>query len=124
MSKPCPVENIVREALAARRYEYQEPSPDNLDFYVPALGVSIECKQFYSDRIAGQMQRTENVIVIQGMGAARAFAAMLDTGQTKRETIKNCAGIAADWEEKWERDDQPDKAHVAALIFRDIRNSA
>lgn len=48
-----------------------------LDFYLPDHGVFIECKQFYSERIARQMSSVHNVIVIQGKDAAHAFATMI-----------------------------------------------
>jgi hypothetical protein len=81
-AKPDPVEFIVRNALAMRGVDFTEgdKNDDRLDFHLPDLGVSIECKQFFTPRISEQMQRSENVIVIQGVGAAKAFFLMM-TGE-------------------------------------------
>jgi hypothetical protein len=48
-----------------------------LDFYVPSINVYIEIKQFHSPRIEQQMSRVENIIVLQGAGAVRAFIHLL-----------------------------------------------
>ena len=75
-----PVESIVADALDRAGYSYRidgQGETRNLDFYLPELDLYIEVKQFHSDRIAEQMSRAENVIAIQGVGAARAFARMI-----------------------------------------------
>lgn len=48
-----------------------------LDFYVPSLDLYIEVKQFSSDRTARQIAGLTNVILIQGIPAAMAFAALI-----------------------------------------------
>lgn len=72
-----PIEGIVADALDARGFEYicdGEGDTRALDFYLPLLDLYIEVKQFHTDRVAEQMSRVSNVIVIQGAGAALAFA--------------------------------------------------
>lgn len=48
-----------------------------LDFYLPDFGIYIEVKDFWSERIAGQMKRDENIICIQGRKAAQVFSGWL-----------------------------------------------
>ncbi len=73
-----PVETIVRDALEARGVKYTVGHETHaLDFDLPDLGCQIECKQFHTPRISDQLSRHADVIVIQGMGAARAFAKLL-----------------------------------------------
>lgn len=77
---PDPMETIVRDALDAANLFYveeEDPRALRLDFYLPIADVHIEVKQFHTDRIAEQMSRTPNIIVIQGVGAAKLFAQML-----------------------------------------------
>lgn len=75
-----PVEKIIEDALTDAGVAFKrevESDTCRLDFYLPDVGVYIECKQFHTPRIADQMARAPNVIAIQGMDAARAFAAMI-----------------------------------------------
>lgn len=74
-----PIERIVAVALRAAGIAYEMPngSTGDLDFYLPEPDVRIECKQFYSPRIAEQMSRFSDVIVIQGRAAAEQFARMV-----------------------------------------------
>lgn len=44
-----------------------------LDFYLPGHDVYVEVKQMHTPRIAEQMSRKDNIIVLQGLGAVRAF---------------------------------------------------
>lgn len=75
----CPVEKIVAGGLEAAGVWYKrgDTLEAHLDFYLPGLDIWIECKQFHTDRIAEQTARVKNVIVIQGMDAARFFASAL-----------------------------------------------
>lgn len=78
-----PMEEIIRNALDRSPLIYVEeehPDAKGLDFYLPFVGVHIEVKQFHSERIAEQMSRADNVIAIQGIGAAKLFAQMLAPG--------------------------------------------
>ncbi|MGO1079713.1 hypothetical protein [Inquilinus sp. CA228] len=82
-----PMETIIAAALDAAGIAYKHDRVDakasqGLDFYLPEMDLYIEVKQFHSDRIAEQMSRAPNVIAIQGIGAAVAFARML--GAVKR----------------------------------------
>lgn len=75
-----PIERIVFEGLRARGVEFRvdgQGGYSGLDFYVPEMDLHIEVKQFNSPRIAEQMSRFPNVIVIQGEAAARAFVALI-----------------------------------------------
>ncbi len=79
-----PIEAIVAHALDGRNIQYvmdgeESRSPRNrgLDFYLPDCDIHIEVKAFHSDRIAQQLSRTSNCIVIQGKQAALAFAALI-----------------------------------------------
>ena len=83
-----PIERIVAIALdqAGVPYIHEKDQPNqSADFYLPELAVSIEVKQFFTERILGQMQRTDNVIVIQGRGAPLAFATMLKPMKERSE---------------------------------------
>lgn len=84
MRQQDPVEAIVAAALDAAGVAYERDDgtkPGRLDFYLPAFGVHIECKRFHSPRITEQMARAENVIAIQGIEAARAFAQLVARGR-------------------------------------------
>lgn len=75
-----PMEKIVRAALREAGIEFVEERDKRargLDFYLPRSDVHIEVKQFHSNRIAEQMSRAPNVIAIQGIGAAKLFAALV-----------------------------------------------
>ena len=64
-----PIESAVAEVLHECGVNYEYPS-NGLDFYLPDFDVHIECKQFYTDRISDQLQRAEDVIVVQGRKSA------------------------------------------------------
>ena len=68
-----PVEKVIADALDKIGLSYQRDAP--LDF--ECEGFAIECKRYYTDRIHKQICNRENVIVIQGLGAAQAFAFMI-----------------------------------------------
>ena len=74
---PDPVEELVELALRQAGITF-ERKPGGLDFYLPTFQTYIECKQFYTARVLKQLAGTRNVILIQGMPAARAFAAMIN----------------------------------------------
>lgn len=77
------VEKIIADALTTSRISFVTENDmmnaANLDFYLPRYDVYIEVKSFHSDRIAEQMKRARNVIVIQGEAAAQFFAEMLNS---------------------------------------------
>lgn len=75
-----PMEKIVADALDAAAITFvdeHDPRAQGLDFYLPDLNVYIEVKQMHAPRIALQMAKVENIIAIQGLVAAKAFAAMV-----------------------------------------------
>lgn len=74
-----PIEEITANALTAAGVAFEFPE-NELDFYLPEIGIYIEVKQFHSSRIAEQMSRAPNVIAIQGREAALAFAALINKG--------------------------------------------
>ena len=69
-----PVERIVADALDRAGVVYETTNSLELDFYLPSYEIYIEVKQYHSPRISEQMSRDANVIAIQGIEAARAFA--------------------------------------------------
>lgn len=68
-----PIEAIIAEALETAGLEF-ETNKLGLDFYLPDIDLYIECKQFYAPRIAEQMARADNIIVVQGRRAAQLLA--------------------------------------------------
>ena len=75
-----PIEKIIATALDARGVDYVHDgsgSTNGLDFWLPTLGTYIECKAYHSPRIAEQMTRAPDIIVVQGIVAAHAFAALI-----------------------------------------------
>lgn len=72
-----PVKRIVADALDRVGVVYQTHNSLELDFYLPSYEIYIEVKQYHSPRISEQMSRNPNVIAIQGIEAARAFADLL-----------------------------------------------
>lgn len=74
-----PIEEIVMIGLDAAGIKYRVGGQNEtgLDFDLASPLVSIEVKQFHSDRIAEQMSRAPNVIAIQGREAAKFFALLL-----------------------------------------------
>lgn len=84
MGDPC--ENIVAAALDRRGLRYEREVPigrkngktrSAIDFFLPDLNLYIECKQMHSERSIRQMEGLGDAILIQGIGAARAFAKFL-----------------------------------------------
>lgn len=76
-----PIEGIVYDALKKAKVEFTlgDNTHPRLDFNLPNM-VYLECKQMHSDRISEQMSRAANVIVIQGVEAAKLFANLLNKG--------------------------------------------
>mgnify|MGYP000875157366 CR=1 FL=1 len=73
-----PVERTIAESLDAAGIRYVRGyGTRDLDFHLPEHDIRIECKQFFTPRVADQLAANHDVILIQGMGAARAFAAMI-----------------------------------------------
>lgn len=75
-----PVEIMIADTLDKKgvRYVHETMNKDQgLDFYLPDSDVFIECKRFSSERTAKQIEG-KNVILIQGMKAAKAFRRMIE----------------------------------------------
>ncbi len=74
-----PVELEIARALDSIgvKWTNDEVIAKRLDFYLLDYDVYIECKAYHSQRILGQMGRVPNIIVVQGLSAAKCFAAMI-----------------------------------------------
>ncbi len=69
-----PIEKIVERALNKAGINFVRPA-NGLDFECD--GVAIECKQFFTERLLGQIRNRSDVIVIQGRDAALKFEEMV-----------------------------------------------
>lgn len=89
MSRPNdPVEQIIYDALIESGLKFStENHPQNhvLDFFIPAIELHIECKRMHSERSAGQVSRSDNIILIVGIRAARHYAGLLRLTNSERE---------------------------------------
>lgn len=73
-----PVERIVYDGLRLAT-QLMEESPVGLDFYLPEYDVHIEVCRFHTDRKIQQINRAPNVILIQGIEAAKTFVHLMRT---------------------------------------------
>ena len=78
-----PVESVVEAALQSAGILYMRPErapaqPPYLDFYLPEHGTYIECCRWHSERKVRQTAGVENVILVQGLNAARWLASLID----------------------------------------------
>ena len=87
--KPDPVETTLERAFNEAGIEYRraDANPRHLDFYLPAFDLYVEVKRYHTDRTAKQMERVPDIVVIQGMKAAVAFARMIG-GYTEKKYRK------------------------------------
>lgn len=83
-----PVEEEIEMALELAGIKYERHHPSNLDFYLPAEGIFIECKQFHTPRAIEQMSREQNVILVQGRTAARFLALKLTQSGVLRSILR------------------------------------
>ena len=71
------LEESLGEALTEKQIQFTHESEIKtepvLDFHLPDHDIHIEVKQYYSDRIAKQLQSKQNVIVLQGRKAVAFF---------------------------------------------------
>lgn len=67
------MEKVIEDALIKAAIPFRRDDP--LDFECPTF--AIECKRFYSPRAIKQLERNDNVILIQGIDAAKAFAGLI-----------------------------------------------
>lgn len=73
-----PMESKLAAILDGLGVSYvKNDAVSGLDFYLLNYDVYIEVKQFHSNRIAEQMSRRPNVIVIQGMESLNALERLL-----------------------------------------------
>ena len=92
-----PVEQIIADALDAVGIEYRRGF-GGLDFYLAASGVWIECKRFYSPRIAEQMARQPRVIAVQSIEAAQLLARWVNRDEDARAAERQaCAATAEEF---------------------------
>lgn len=79
-----PIEQIVANALDQANISYNRNETESggrqIDFFLPAMSLWIEVCQFYTPRKIGQLSQLPNVMLIQGRGAAEAFARLINTG--------------------------------------------
>jgi hypothetical protein len=84
VSRSDPIEAMIAYALTEAGIAF-ERERDGLDFYLPSLGVFIECKQFHSERSAAQLARAPNVILVQGAEAAKLVAWLITRARDYEE---------------------------------------
>lgn len=76
-----PVEQVIYDALLEGGWNFTNDPEETagLDFKLnrPDFPVYIECKRFYAPRVAVQLGRANDIIVVQGIEAAFLFARML-----------------------------------------------
>jgi transcriptional regulator with XRE-family HTH domain len=79
-----PIERIIETALidAGIRYATDQGggTASRLDFRLLDYGIEIEVKRFHTDRVAAQLARSPEVILVQGERAAKFVAAALRSG--------------------------------------------
>ncbi len=102
---PDPVEIVLERGFEKAGIEYRraDDGQRHLDFYLPGLNIYVEVKQFHTPRVADQMARVPDIIVIQGMKAVVTFVKMIG-GYVPRKNLRpqplyhdivewNCANI-------------------------------
>ena len=77
-----PVERIIEDFLIETGVSYikdqRHPYADRtLDFYLPTYDLFIEVKQFHTERAVKQLAGLTNVLLVQGIPAARALVKLL-----------------------------------------------
>ena len=80
-----PVEMILIEALTVAGISFIHGSQGDerccgLDFFLPHLNIHIEVSRFYTERKIRQMSQAPNIIFVQGIPAAQAFAGLIKAG--------------------------------------------
>lgn len=103
-----PVEAVITAALkragiAYRRNVWPWPAETErrLDFYLPDLDLYIEVTRMHTPRKIEQLKGLENVLLIQGLPAARAFIALLERcGATNENPLATPAGHAYPFQEE------------------------
>ncbi len=73
-----PVERIIYDALTEAGISFvHDGAFPKLDFYLHEINLHIECKRAYTPRAIEQCSRFENVILVQGIDAAKWLASVL-----------------------------------------------
>lgn len=75
-----PVEKVVADALDFHHvlYTHKSTKPDQkFDFHLPRYDLLIECRRASTDGLDGQARGYDNLLIIRGLPAARAFALLL-----------------------------------------------
>jgi hypothetical protein len=76
------LEEMLHNALKEAGIEaIHESEGAILDFYLPKYETYIEVKQYHSDRIAKQMTKADNIIVLQGKKSVELFIKLLKPNQ-------------------------------------------
>lgn len=70
------VANVLTDNGIEFIHESQLPG-QSLDFFLPQFNVYLEVKEYYSERSSKQLQRSDDIILIQGKKALYAFLAMV-----------------------------------------------
>lgn len=88
----CPLEAKLAASLAAVGITFQRDcdpggTPGNLDFHL-GNDVSIEVKGAHSPRIAAQLGKVHNAIVLQGSASVDFFCALLDANTKLIDLLK------------------------------------
>lgn len=109
---PDPMEAVIERGLETAGIEYRraDANPRHLDFYLPGLDLYIEVKRFHTPRVAEQMARVPDIIVIQGMKAAVTFVKMISGYTAKKNRFhRPDYGALVDWncEAVGDRSDHP-----------------
>lgn len=84
---PDPVEQPIADALDIAGIRYERGKP--LDFFLPELDLHIECKQFYSDRAVRQLATRPNVILVQGVQAAKFLALRIVQAKLAQNLVRD-----------------------------------
>ena len=74
------LELAVAEILERHNIEFVHESQNNgsnIDFYLPDYDVYIEVKQYHSDRVINQLNKRDNIILIQGIGSIKMIERLL-----------------------------------------------
>jgi hypothetical protein len=77
-----PVEKVIADVLDKKKIKYLHELDNKgpaIDFYLPEYNLYVECKRYYTERSALQLKANDNIILIQGLDAAKSFALMLES---------------------------------------------
>lgn len=75
-----PMEQIIAQALDDAGYAYTrsiDVGGRSIDFHLTVTDIYVEVKRFHTPRSILQMEKVENIVVVQGERAVRALAAII-----------------------------------------------